>query len=30
MHQQGYTNVKNLVGGVMKLQSEGYQLSPYK
>jgi len=30
MHQQGYTNVKNLVGGVMKLTHEGYTLSPYK
>lgn len=29
MKQQGY-NVKNLVGGVMKLASEGYQLVPYK
>ena len=29
MAQQGY-NVKNLVGGVMKLMGEGYQLSPYK
>jgi rhodanese-related sulfurtransferase len=29
MKQQGY-NVKNLVGGVMKLMSEGYQLVPYK
>ncbi len=29
MQQQGY-NVKNLVGGVMKLASEGYQLVPYK
>ena len=28
MKQQGY-NVKNLVGGVMKLASEGYQLVPY-
>ena len=30
MHQQGYENVKNLLGGVMKLQGEGYALSPYK
>jgi rhodanese-related sulfurtransferase len=29
MAQQGY-NVKNLVGGVMKLMGEGYQLEPYK
>jgi len=29
MAQQGY-NVKNLVGGVMKLMSEGYKLEPYK
>ncbi|MGB5965240.1 MAG: rhodanese-like domain-containing protein [Sulfurimonadaceae bacterium] len=29
MVQQGY-NAKNLVGGVMKLMGEGYQLSPYK
>ncbi len=29
MKQQGY-NVKNLAGGVMKLMSEGYELSPYK
>ena len=29
MHQQGYTNIKNLAGGVMKLMSEGYQLVPY-
>lgn len=29
MKQQGY-NVKNLVGGVMKLASEGYELEPYK
>ena len=29
MKQQGY-NVKNLVGGVVKLASEGYQLTPYK
>lgn len=29
MHQQGY-NVKNLAGGVMKLMSEGYQLSKYE
>jgi len=28
MAQQGY-NVKNLMGGVMKLMSEGYQLEPY-
>ncbi len=28
MQQQGY-NVKNLVGGVMKLAREGYQLVPY-
>lgn len=28
LKQQGY-NVKNLAGGVMKLMSEGYQLSPY-
>ena len=30
MHQQGYVNVKNLVGGVMKLMHEGYKLEPYK
>ena len=30
MHQQGYGNIKNLVGGVMKLLDEGYVLSPYK
>lgn len=29
MAQQGY-NVKNLVGGVMKLMGEGYKLEPYK
>jgi rhodanese-related sulfurtransferase len=29
MHQQGY-NVQNLVGGVMKLMGEGYELAPYK
>ncbi len=29
MKQQGY-NVKNLVGGVMKLAREGYQLVPYQ
>ncbi len=29
MAQQGY-NVKNLAGGVMKLMSEGYELTPYK
>lgn len=28
MEQQGY-NVKNLVGGVMKLTREGYELVPY-
>lgn len=28
MQQQGY-NVKNLVGGVMKLAREGYELVPY-
>lgn len=28
MEQQGY-NVKNLVGGVMKLAREGYELVPY-
>ncbi len=29
MHEQGY-KVKNLAGGVMKLLSEGYELSTYK
>ena len=29
MDQQGY-KVKNLAGGVMKLRSEGYRLTPYK
>ena len=29
MAQQGY-NVKNLVGGVMKLMGEGYKLEPFK
>lgn len=29
MSQQGY-NVKNLMGGVMKLMSEGYQLEKYQ
>jgi len=29
MKQQGY-NVKNLVGGVMKLMHEGYKLKPYQ
>lgn len=30
MQQQGYVNTKNLVGGVMKLMHEGYELVPYK
>jgi rhodanese-related sulfurtransferase len=30
MFQQGYKNVKNLDGGVMKLLSEGYRLQPYQ
>jgi rhodanese-related sulfurtransferase len=29
LHSQGY-NVRNLVGGVMKLIQEGYELVPYK
>ncbi|MEA3521533.1 MAG: rhodanese-like domain-containing protein [Campylobacterota bacterium] len=29
MYEQGY-NVKNLAGGVMKLLSDGYELSSYK
>ncbi|MEA3372596.1 MAG: rhodanese-like domain-containing protein [Campylobacterota bacterium] len=30
MYNQGYTKVKNLDGGVMKLMAEGYQLTPYQ
>jgi rhodanese-related sulfurtransferase len=29
MHQQGY-KVQNLLGGVMKLIDEGYELAPYE
>lgn len=29
LHSKGY-KVKNLVGGVMKLMQEGYELTPYK
>ena len=29
MHQQGY-RVQNLLGGVMKLMQEGYELAPYE
>ncbi len=29
LHAQGY-NVKNLVGGVMRLMQEGYEFIPYK
>ena len=29
MHQQGY-RVQNLLGGVMKLMAEGYELAPYE
>ena len=29
LHGQGY-NVRNLVGGIMKLMQDGYELTPYK
>lgn len=29
LHQNGYTNIKNLAGGVMKLLSEGYKLEKF-
>ena len=30
MHGQGYARVRNLLGGIMQLMKEGYELVPYE